>query len=214
MGAERPYMRLINAGRASNVEAPRFTDQAQLRRSVMHLRRPLVTGLLGLNVLVAGLLAPATSLAMSSTTASATTTACTDGHWPASVQGRPTILHAGGPAGDYIWHDVAGWHLRVTHATAARRVFTGRIVASAPLTVTPFRTEAGDSIALSADKLTITYRFYNYGHVDGLDFRTDCARRVTFSGSMAGIKLPTSRMWIGYRNRHPLQNPFVIIRVS
>ena len=93
-------------------------------------------------------------------------------------------------------------------------MFTGRIVASAPMTVTPFRTEAGDTIALSADKLTLTYTFYNFGYVDGLDFRTDCARRLTFSGSVAGVKLPTSRIWLGYRNHHPLENLFVIIRVS
>jgi hypothetical protein len=181
----------------------------------MHVRRPLVTGLLGLSA-VAGLLAPTTSLAASSPTATTTTAtaACTDGHWPVSVQGRPTILRSGGPAGDYIWHDATGWHLRVTHPNPIRRVFTGRITASAPMTVTPFRTEGGDSIALSADKLTITYWFFNFGRVDGLDFRTACAHRVTFSGSMAGSRLPASRVWLGYRNRHPLENPFVIVRLS
>jgi hypothetical protein len=179
----------------------------------MHLRRPLTTGLLGLSILVLGLVAPATTFAASPTT-TATEAACTNGHWPASVQGRPTALHAGGPAGDYIFHDATGWHLRVTHANTLRRVFTGRIVASAAMTVTPFRIEGGDTIALSADKLTITYKFYNYGRVDGLDFTTACARRVAFSGSMAGAKLPIGRLWIGAHNRHPLQNPFAIVRVS
>jgi hypothetical protein len=102
----------------------------------------------------------------------------------------------------------------VTHANTLRRVFTGRIVASAPMTVTPFRLEKGDSIVLSADKLVITYKFYNYGRVDGLDFKTACARRVAFSGSMAGTKLPIRRIWIGYHNHHPLQNPFAVTRVS
>jgi ABC-type transport system substrate-binding protein len=181
----------------------------------MHVRRMLSTGLLGLSLIVAGLIAPATAAAASSpTAATAATTTCSDRHWPASVQGRPTLLHEGGPAGDYIWHDATGWHLRVTHATSARRVFTGRISADAAMTVTPFRTERGDSITLSADKKTITYKFNNYGHVDGLDFRTACAHRVTFSGSAAGAKLPISRIWIGHRNQHPLENPFVIIRVS
>jgi hypothetical protein len=180
----------------------------------MHFRRPLITGLFGLSVLVAGLFAPATSFAASPSPATTATAACTDGHWPASVQGRPTSLHAGGGAGDYIWHSISGWHLRVTHANSTRRVFTGRIVASAPLTVTPARLEPGDWIALSADKLTITYKFYNYGRIDGLDFTTACAHRVTFRGSMSATKLPTGRIWIGYHNRHPLENPFVIVRVS
>ncbi len=179
----------------------------------MHVRRMLPTGLLGLSLLMAGMLVPASALAVSTPTVAAATALCNDGHWPASVQGKPTLLHEGGPAGDYIWHDATGWHLRVTHATSARRVFTGRIVANAPMTVTPVRTEAGDSIILSADNMTITYKFNNYGHIDGLDFRTDCAHRILFSGSVSRVKLPTNRIWIGHRNQHPLENPFVIVRV-
>ncbi len=178
----------------------------------MHPRRLFTTGLLGLSLVLAGLLAPASALAASPSATTPATT-CTDGHWPASVQGQPTLLHAGGPGGDYIWHDARGWHLRVTHGTTARRVFTGRIVANAPMTVAAFRTEPGDKIELSADKKTITYKFNNYGHVDGLDFRAPCAHRVLFAGSAAGAKLPVSRIWIGHRNLHPLENPFVIVRV-
>ena len=29
---------------------------------------------------------------------------------------------------------------------------------------------------------------------------------------MAGVKLPIGRIWIGRAGRHPLQNPFVILR--
>jgi hypothetical protein len=28
------------------------------------------------------------------------------------------------------------------------------------------------------------------------------------------VKLPVGRIWIGHNNRHPLQNPFAISRVS
>jgi hypothetical protein len=182
----------------------------------MHHRRHLVTALLGLSLLAAGLFAPAATFAASPTpsVAAAAEAACTNGHWPASVQGRPTLLHAGARAGDYIWHNADGWHLRVTHANTLRRVFSGRIVATAPMAVTPYRLETGDSVVLSADKLVITYRFLNYGRLDGLDFTTACARRVTFGGSMSGAKLPISRIWVGYRNHHPLQNPFSVTKVS
>jgi hypothetical protein len=93
-------------------------------------------------------------------------------------------------------------------------VFTGRIVSSAPMTASPVRLEGGDMLALSADRLTLTYRFFNYGAVDGINFKTACARRLAFSGSLNGVKLPTRRIWIGHGNRHPLENPFVIVRVS
>ncbi len=95
-----------------------------------------------------------------------------------------------------------------------RVVFSGKIISNTPLTVAPYRFESGDSFALSADRLTLTYRVVNYGRIDGLDFRAACATRLWFRGSMAGTKLPTSRIWIGRTGRHPLQNPFVILRNS
>jgi hypothetical protein len=184
----------------------------------MRLRRSLIGGLIGLSTITAGLLAPATTFAATTspagTTTVATTATCTDGRWPASVQGVPTLFHAGAAAGDYTWHDANGWHLRVTHVGTTRAVFTGRIVSSAPMTAVPVRLEGGDMIALSADRLTLTYRFYNYGAIDGVDFKTGCARRVAFSGSLNGVKLPVRRIWIGHDNRHPLENPFVVIRIS
>ena len=176
--------------------------------AVLRPRRSRIISLVGLCLLVGALVAPATASAAST----ASSPVCA-GHWPLAVQGQPTLLHSGGRAGDYIWHNSTGWHLRVTHATSSRLVFSGRITASAPMKVTPFALENGDWVALSADKRTITYRFINRGHLDGLDFTTACARRVTFGGSMAGAKLPTARIWIGRNNRHPLQNPFAVYRV-
>jgi hypothetical protein len=162
-------------------------------------------------------MAASTSVSASSTTtttAAISTTTCSDGHWPASVQGVPTLFHAGARGGDYIWHDARGWHLRVTHAGTARVVFSGRIVSSAPLDAVPVKLEGRDYVALSADRKVITYRMVNYGRIDGFDFRTACAQRLTFTGNMAGSRLPTSRIWIGHNNRHPLQNPFIVTRVS
>jgi hypothetical protein len=183
----------------------------------MTTRRPLLGGLIGLLALTAALVAPATTFAATPTasTAAAATAACTDGHWPASVQGVPTLWHAGGAAGDYVWHDANGWHLRVTHRGTGKVIFSGRIVSSAPITsAVAVRLEGSDFIALSADKLTLTYRFSNYGRIDGLNFRTACARRVSFAGFMGASKLPIARIWVGRGNHHPLQNPFAVTRVS
>ena len=153
-------------------------------------RRRLITGLLTISALGAGLLVPAATFAASPAPSAEAAAVCPDTHWPASVQGRPVRLHAGARGGDYIWHDAKGWHLRVTHHGTKKVVFTGKIVSSAPMTVTPYRLENADGITLSADKLTLTYRFRNYGRLDGLDFKTDCAQRLAISGSMAGKKLP------------------------
>jgi hypothetical protein len=171
--------------------------------------------LLTIGVLGAGLFVPTVTFAATTVGAATTTTttvACDEGRWPASVQGQPASFVAGARAGDYIWHNATGWHLRFTHPGSARVIFSGTIVANAPLTVVPYRLEGSDTFALSADHKTLTYRFTNYGRIDGLDFRTACASRLWIKGSMAGVKLPTGRIWIGRAGRHPLQNPFVILR--
>jgi len=93
-------------------------------------------------------------------------------------------------------------------------VFSGRIVSSAPLDAVPVKLEGRDYVAVSADRKVITYRMVNYGRIDGFDFRTACARSLSFLGNMAGVKLPTYRLWVGHYNRHPLQNPFIVTRVS
>ena len=186
----------------------------------MKVRLSIATGALAISGL-ARALAPAVSLAATpaatadASAASATTTATTcTGHWPRSVQGVPTAWHSGARGGDYIWHDATGWHFRVTHATSSRVVFSGTIVSSEPLADAPVKLEGRDFVALSADRKTITYRLYNYGKVDGFNFRTACARTLKFTGFRSGDKLPVSRIWIGHDNRHPLQNPFVVTRVS
>jgi hypothetical protein len=182
----------------------------------MRLHRPALVGLVGLSVLAAGLTAPVAAFAATAPPpdATITATACTDTHWPLSVQGQPTLFHVGALGGDYIWHDLAGWHVRVTHPGTSRVVFSGRIVATAPMRVAPVRLEGGDTIALSADRLTLTYRLSNHGGIDGFNFQTACARRIAFSGAMSGALLPISRIWIGRANHHPLQNPFAIVRLS
>ena len=167
------------------------------------LPRRLLAPFLGLSVLGATFLIPAATFAA---------TTCEAGPWPASVQGVPATYHSGARAGDYIWHSSTGWHIRVTHVSSAKFVFSGKIVANAPMAVAPVRLEKGDVFVLSADKMTLTYRFANYGHVDGLDFRTSCATRLWFKGSMNGSLLPIGRIWIGRAGHHPLQNPFVVTR--
>jgi hypothetical protein len=175
--------------------------------------RALALGLASI-ALAVGLVAPATTFAATPTVAATdgvSATACTGGAWPLSVQGMPAV-RAGSAAGDYIWHDATGWHLRVTHASTVGYVFSGTIRANRPLHVTGYRLEAGDKFTVSADHLSVTYRFVNHGRLDGLNFTTACATRLAIGGRLNGVVLPVRRIWIGHNGRHPLQNPFVILR--
>jgi hypothetical protein len=180
-------------------------------------RRRLISTLLSLSALSAALIVPtgasAATLAANTTTAQ-TSVACDEGRWPTRVQGKPATFISGGRAGDYLWHDAYGWHLRVTHPGAARVVFTGKIVSNTALSAKGYHLESSDSVVLSADRKTLTYRFTNYGHIDGIDFRTACATKLWVRGSMAGVRLPVGRIWLGRAGHHPLQNPFVILRTS
>jgi hypothetical protein len=186
----------------------------------MKVRLSIAAGALAVSGL-ASALGPVAALAATpaatadGTAASATTTATTcTGHWPRAVRGVPTAWHSGARGGDYIWHDANGWHVRVTHATSSKVVFSGTIVSSEPLAEAPVKLEGRDFVALSADRKTITYRLYNYGKVDGFNFKTACAHSLKFTGFRSGVKLPVSRIWVGHDNKHPLQNPFIVTRVS
>ena len=171
----------------------------------MRRRHRLFGPIVGLALLGAALIVPTTA-------AAAEAAACDEGRWPAATQGAPVTYKSGGRAGDYLWHNATGWHLRVTHIGSRRVVFSGRIVSDRPLSVRGYKLESGDRFVLSDDKLTLTYRFANYGHIDGLDFRTACATKLRVRGSMAGEKLPVGRIWIGRAGTHPLSNPFLIER--
>jgi len=167
---------------------------------------------LGLALALVALAGPAAGAAFAAEPAADQTTTCA-GHWPRFVQGVPVQWQPGGRAGDYLWHDANGWHLRVTHVGSRLAVFTGRIVSAAPMSVAGYRLEGRDRFALSADRKVLTYRFTNYGHVDGLNIRADCARWIAFGGALNGTKLPVSRIWIGRNGLHPRLNPFIVRRV-
>jgi len=184
----------------------------------MHVRLAKLGSMVALTIGIGLMALPAGVAAASpTTTAAATPTvatpACVDGHWPVSVHGRPIIFHAGGAAGDYLWHDGNGWHLRVTHPGHKGVVFSGRIVSDAPLTEAPVKLEANDVVTLSADKKTITYCFVNYGYIDGFDFRAPCSHGLAFTGRMGGLRLADWQIRLGTHSRHPLENPFVLRRI-
>jgi hypothetical protein len=141
-------------------------------------------------------------------------TTCDAGHWPSTVEGMPTVFKAGATAGDYIWHDGNGWHVRVTHHGDNRLVFTGRVVSNQPLESDPVKLEKADQLTVSADNKTVTFRFTNYGAIDGFDFTTACATRLTFHFEIAARRTPPGRIWLGHGNRNTLEDPFGITRIA
>jgi hypothetical protein len=138
---------------------------------------------------------------------------CDKAAWEAKVQGNPHV-DGGDAAGDYLWHDSYGFHLRVTHVRNSRQVYRGSITSSARLRLDPARLEGRDTVALSADHRTMTFAFYNYGHIDGVNFHTDCATALRVSRlSVDGTALPRTHVYLGAHQAHPADVPFIVHRV-
>lgn len=183
-----------------------------------------LTAAAGATTLAVSLLAgPMTGMASASTTTAATKTvaavsatpaACDRAPWELKVQGRPRNFDGGDRGGVYLWHNTTGFHLRVTHRTNERVVYTGVLTSSAPLRMEPVRLEKGDYVRLSNDHRTIRFAFANHGHVDGINFHTECAQRLTVSHLRAGLhQLPAGRVYLGVTKAHPAHVPFVVHRI-
>ena len=157
---------------------------------------------------------PATAATPSTTSApSAAAAACDRGPWQASVQGW-TSVRPGMPGGDYLYHDSAGFHLRVTHAHNDRRVYTGVITSNEPMRIDPVKLERGDSVRLSANHRSLTFVFANYGYIDGVNFHTDCATALAVTHLNVGNRpISTSQVYLGGHKVHPNHVPFLVHRI-
>lgn len=182
----------------------------------MSIRLRVLAALVGGVAASFAALAPAATAATptpSSTAPSATAAACDEQPWEAMVQGRPDF-HPGGLSGDYLWHDRSGFHLRVTHRGKEQIVYSGQLLASAPMRIEPVKLEGRDYVALSADHRYLTFRFYNYGRTDGVDFHTDCASRLQVRWLDAnGHPVWHERVYLGAKSQHPQHVPFLVHRM-
>jgi hypothetical protein len=136
-----------------------------------------------------------------------------DDAWPGYVQGRPDSFAAGGLGGVYAWHDGDGWHVRVTHRTDEKAVFTGTIATRGKLTdAHAVALEGADTLKVGPNQHVMHFAFTNYGHIDGVDFRTACAPALDFSFQRGGREIPADRVFLGDHSAHPGGDPFPIAR--
>jgi len=159
-----------------------------------------------------GMGAPAVAASSAPTAPSTPTQGCATGKLPAQVVGAPGVK-AGQALGAYLWHDQHGYALRVTHPGKAKDVFTGRITVSRALThVQRVALERNDSVTVSKDHKTLSFRFANYGQLDGLNFAAECSKTVHVSLSVGGKQLTPAQVRLGQHRSHPTSNPFTIER--
>jgi len=157
--------------------------------------------------------AGAASATVATKTRAASCLSASDDAWPSWTNGRPAHVDPKTAAGVYMWHDDTGWHLRVTHKTDSLRTFSGELVTAGRfIGVTSVRLEGNDWRSVSPDHHMITFRFENYGGIDGLNFRTHCAPSIAFTFVTDGNVLPANKVTIGRDGSNPASDPFSIAR--
>ena len=159
-------------------------------------------------------LAVAAGLLLAAATGAPTAGAHPDcGPWGARARGAPVAFDAGDRAGDYLWHDDGGFHLRVTHRGDGRDVFAGVITSPTPMHLTPVRLEGVDRADVSADGRTLSFVFADHGYIDGIDFTTECADYLTVGPlTVDDGPLPPGRVYLGVARVNPAQVPFTLHR--
>ncbi len=144
---------------------------------------------------------------------------CATGHLPSAVKGNPgsRAMRRVTRAGDaFIYHNGAGWHLRMRHRGSDKLTFTGTIRTNDGKEINPsaYRLEPGhgDEFTLGPDKTSLTFTFNNYGGIDGLDMTMNCSADVTFELSADGSEMNPDRIHLGRRRIEALTNPVTIER--
>lgn len=165
-----------------------------------------------ISTLAAGTMLASGTLALAAPVAGATTaTTCSTTGWPSDASGRPAA-HPDAE-GVYLWHTSTGWRLRVNEPGADRAVFSGTISVDGQIVSWGRRLENGaEGVVNRAGAGVASFRFVNYGGVDGLDFVTRCSGTLTVRVKMDGVPVSADHVYIGADGHHPASLPTVITR--
>lgn len=181
----------------------------------MTIKRSIATVLAGAAIAVGAFAHPA-SAADTGTAASPdpNEASCVNGHWPGVVDGKPTQLQAGAHEAVYLWHDTTGWHLRATHPGTDKKIIRGQLRSDGEIYAVARYTEGNDVVAHTASRHAVSFRFTNWGHIDGLDFKVRCGKHLNVNGAYQGTKLQPSQVFLGAGNTNPAKVPFMLKRVK
>jgi hypothetical protein len=105
---------------------------------------------------------------------------------PTTVEGQPNTYVPGAPKGVYIWHEQAGWRVRLTHPQADSPKLIevwGRITSTRRLsnvrTIQLEDKQRGEWV--KTRNRVMEFRFINGGFIDGINFTAGCSGRLGFT---------------------------------
>src|SRR4051812_9911924 len=174
----------------------------------MRSRRRTPIAALGIAAMSAALVTVGTGVASAEDDAPG----CSTGVLPNVVMGSPDVK-PGQALGVYLWHGSNGYSLRATHPGHAKVVFAGRLSASNGFShVTRVAFEKADWLKLSSDGKQLTFRFTNYGYIDGINLAADCSRLIRVNIQINGATASPRQVKLGKHRTNPTSNPFTIER--
>ncbi|MGI9148565.1 MAG: hypothetical protein ACR2IK_18800 [Chloroflexota bacterium] len=98
-----------------------------------------------------------------------------------------------------------------THNTEGSHEYTGTLTSTATIEVVDLvRPEKDDSLSLSSDGHTLSFKFATQESVDGVVLRVSGGEKVQLSLATDGQPTPVSAIHVGSKNRSPKTNPFDI----
>jgi hypothetical protein len=112
---------------------------------------------------------------------------------PAAVEGLPAAFAPGAAEGVYIWHERAGWRVRLTHPhtkdTAGKPNLIevrGRITSTRKFakvrTIQLEDKQRGEWVSIQRpNRKVMDFRFVNGGFIDGINFNAGCSGRLGFT---------------------------------
>ena len=123
----------------------------------------------------------------------ATATACSTAPWPAGLLGKPAFRK--GPAGVYAWIEKGTLRVAFESDPGAPRLFEGRVVANAPVSVLSERTGRKDVVKASGQQVAFSLRVNALG--DTFDVVSACATSFSLEGTVDGVALLPTQIFLG-----------------
>lgn len=162
-------------------------------------------------------LAPQTVLpTVPSTVAGVPAAACSVGSWPLGTVGRPPGLRPKTAAGLFAWSEKTGWTVLVSGDPGRPQLFAGRVTvvvaqSSGGVVAQPIGLEArADAVRVEGNTVVFSMRTGN--GFDGFQVVAPCATAVTIEGTIDGVAMSASQVFIGASAISPSALPFTVSR--
>jgi hypothetical protein len=126
--------------------------------------------------------------------------------------GCPNGFDSGDAAGVRVCHTHHhGWRLETTDpAKSGAHEYTGTLTTEGKFgDLYLLRAEPDDSAGIDGNG-NLNFDFKTFSGIDGVHFRVDGGKRLTFNLSVDGHSLPPEHIWLGDNGQHPASDPFTL----